>query len=56
MVDQIAARLDLLRITSPGGLEELGVEIAQSRTVLDAARRGILDGVISYTLIVAEKP
>jgi arsenite methyltransferase len=56
MVDQIAARLELLRITSPGGLEELGVEIAQSRTVLDAARRGILDGVISYTLIVAEKP
>jgi SAM-dependent methyltransferase len=56
MVDQIAARLELLRITSPGRLEELGVDRTQSRTILDAARRAILDGIISYTLIVAEKP
>jgi len=56
MVDQIGARLDLLRITARPRLEELGLDLDRARAVLDVARRAILEGVIGYTLIVAEKP
>ncbi len=56
MVDQIGARLDLLRLTAPGRLEGLGVDHTRSRPVLDAARRAIADGILGYALIIAEKP
>ena len=56
MVDQIGARLDLLRITARPRLEALGVTIDRARPVLEVTRRAIRDGVIGYTLIVAEKP
>jgi arsenite methyltransferase len=56
MLDQIVARLDLLRITAPGRLEELGVDRARSADVLAAARAAVNDRVVGYTLIVAEKP
>lgn len=55
MVRQIAARLELLRMTSPGRLEELGIDISRAGTVLDAAQRAIRDGVLDYVLLVGEK-
>jgi ubiquinone/menaquinone biosynthesis C-methylase UbiE len=56
MVAQISARLDLLRMTSRARLEELGLDVDRARPVLEAARRAVEDGVVGYTLIVAEKP
>jgi SAM-dependent methyltransferase len=56
MVDQIDARLDLLRITSPGRLDDLGLDLTRCRTVLEAARRAVLDGSVGYVHVVAEKP
>ena len=56
MVNQIGARLDLLRITARPRLEELGLDVGRARPVLEVTRKAILDGVIGYTLVVAEKP
>lgn len=55
MVRQIAARLELLRMTSPGRLEELGIDISRAGPVLDAAQGAIRDGVLDYVLLVGEK-
>jgi hypothetical protein len=56
MVSQIGARLDLLRMTARTRLDGLGVDVEQVRAVLEVARSAIADGIIGYTLIVAEKP
>ena len=56
MIDQIDARLDLLRMTSRARLDELGLDVDEATPVLAAARQAVADGVIGYTLIVAEKP
>lgn len=55
MVRQVAARLELLRITSPAGLEELGVDLTRAAPVLAAAEAAIRDGVLDYVLLVGEK-
>ena len=55
MVDQISARLELLRLTAPHRLDELRLDADRSRRLLHAARQAILKGTIGYTLIVAEK-
>ena len=55
MVRQIGARLQLLRMTSPGRLEELGVDVSRTGPVLDAAQGAIRDGVLDYLLLVGEK-
>ncbi len=55
MVRQIATRLELLRMTSPGRLEELGIDISRAGPVLEAAQRAIQDGVLDYVLLVGEK-
>jgi arsenite methyltransferase len=55
MVDQISARLELLRLTAPRRLDELRIDPDLPRRVLHAARQAILEGTIGYTLIVAEK-
>lgn len=55
MVRQIAARLALLRMTSPGRLEELGIDISRVGPVLDAAQDAIRAGVLDYVLLVGEK-
>jgi arsenite methyltransferase len=56
MIDQIEARLDLLRMTARPRLDALGIDLAQARTALHAARAAVLDGILAYVLIVAEKP
>lgn len=56
IIDQIEARLELLRMTAKPRLEALGVDFAKASPVLSAARRAVDDGVLDYVLLVAEKP
>jgi ubiquinone/menaquinone biosynthesis C-methylase UbiE len=55
MVRQVAARLELLRFTSPARLEELGVDLTRAAPVLAATEAAIRDGVLDYVLLVGEK-
>lgn len=55
LVRQIAARLELLRMTSPNRLEELGIDLERAGPVLDAAQQAIRDGILDYVLLVGEK-
>jgi arsenite methyltransferase len=56
MIRQIEARLELLRMTARARAEGLGVDFAQVRPALDAARAAVRDGILGYVLIAAEKP
>lgn len=56
MIDQIEARLELLRMTARPRLEALGVDFAKAGPVLGAARNAVRDGALDYVLLVAEKP
>ena len=56
MVDQIEARLTLVRMTARDRAEALGVDFARAPTVLAAARAAITDQIIGYALLTAEKP
>jgi ubiquinone/menaquinone biosynthesis C-methylase UbiE len=55
MVRQVAARLELLRMTSPGRLEELGLDLTRAGPVLAAAQAAIRDGVLDYVLLTGDK-
>ncbi len=55
MIDQIQARLGLLRITAPARLAEAGVDLDAAPAVLDAARAAVTEGVLGYTLLTAVK-
>jgi ubiquinone/menaquinone biosynthesis C-methylase UbiE len=56
MIDQIGARLELLKMTSRPRLEELGVDFDRVAPVLDATRTAVSDGALDYVLLVAERP
>lgn len=61
MVDQIEARLRLLRMTAPDRLSAAGIDPdsldpGAAVPVLDATRSAIADGVLGYCLLVAERP
>ncbi|MGH3496835.1 MAG: class I SAM-dependent methyltransferase [Nocardioidaceae bacterium] len=56
MIDQIEARLELLRMTARHRLEALGVDFTKAGPVLGAARDAVRDGALDYVLLVAEKP
>ncbi|MFF9012992.1 hypothetical protein ACF09C_08450 [Streptomyces sp. NPDC014870] len=55
MIDQIQARLDLLRITAAARLADAGVDLTAAPAVLDAARAAVTDGVLGYALLTAVK-
>lgn len=55
MVRQVAARLELLRMTNPGRLDELGIDVTPAGPVLEAAQAAIRDGLLDYVLLVGEK-
>ncbi|MFI1940876.1 class I SAM-dependent methyltransferase [Streptomyces purpureus] len=55
MIDQIQARLDLLRITAPARLADAGVDLDAAPAVLDAARAAVTAGLLGYTLLTAVK-
>ncbi|GGK95733.1 methyltransferase domain-containing protein [Mangrovihabitans endophyticus] len=56
MIDQIEARLAMVRMTSRARAEALGLDFARAPAVLEAVRAAIRDGVLGYAMIVAEKP
>ncbi|GAA2128791.1 class I SAM-dependent methyltransferase [Streptomyces synnematoformans] len=55
MIDQIEARLNLLRMTAAGRLAEAGVDLAAAPAVLAAARAAVADGTLGYALLIAER-
>lgn len=55
MVDQIEARLNLLRMTAPARLTDAGVDLDAAPAVLAAARTAVADGVLGYALLIAER-
>jgi arsenite methyltransferase len=56
MIDQIEARLNLLRITAPAKLTDAGMDLDTGLAVLRVARAAVADGILGYGLLVAEKP
>lgn len=56
MVVQIAARMELVRMTQKDRAEALGLDFDRARPVLSAAQNAIGAGTLNYVLIVAEKP
>lgn len=55
MIDQIEARLNLLRMTIPDRLAAAGIDPAAAPRVLGAARAAVADGVLGYALLIAVK-
>ncbi|TLQ42204.1 class I SAM-dependent methyltransferase [Streptomyces marianii] len=55
MIDQIEARLNLLRMTAPARLAAAGVDLDAAPAVLGAARSAIADGALGYALLIAER-
>ena len=56
MLDQIEARLALVRMTARERAEAAGLDFTRAPAVLAAARAAIADGIIGYALLVAHKP
>ncbi|MEG3632135.1 class I SAM-dependent methyltransferase, partial [Streptomyces poriticola] len=56
MIDQIEARLNLLRLTAPAELAAAGLARDDAAGTLTAARRALTDGALGYGLLIAEKP
>jgi SAM-dependent methyltransferase len=55
LIDQIEARLALLRMTARAKVEALGLDFAQVSPVLAAAREAASAGLVGYVLLVAQK-
>ncbi|WP_251021614.1 hypothetical protein [Streptomyces sp. ISL-98] len=55
MIDQIEARLNLLRMTAPERLTATGVDLEAAPAVFEAARAAVTDGALGYALLVAVK-
>ncbi|MGC9540161.1 class I SAM-dependent methyltransferase [Streptomyces sp. UG1] len=55
MIDQIEARLNLLRLTAPDRLTAAGLDLDAAPAALNAARTAVSAGVLGYGLLVAEK-
>lgn len=56
MIDQIEARLNLLRMTAADRLAAAGVDVTAAPAVFEAARTAVDEGVLGYALLVAAKP
>lgn len=54
MIDQIEARLALLRMTVPDRLAEAGIDLGASGPVFAAARAAVAEGTLGYALLIAE--
>ncbi|MFI5763119.1 hypothetical protein [Streptomyces sp. NPDC051563] len=55
MIDQIEARVNLLRMTAPNKLTAADVDLDAAPVVLSAAGGAVADGVLGYALLIAEK-
>jgi SAM-dependent methyltransferase len=56
MIDQIEARLSMVRMTARARAEALGVDFDRAPAMLAAARGAVADGVLGYGLLAADKP
>src|SRR5262249_19007765 len=56
MLDQIEARVALLRIAGADWLAAVQLDLAAVTRYLDLARRAVADGIIGSTLLIAENP
>jgi len=56
MIDQIEARLTVLRMTAGDEAAALGLDFARAPAVLAAARAAVADGVLGYAMLTARKP
>jgi arsenite methyltransferase len=56
MIDQIEARLAVLRMTAADQLMAAGVNVDAVLRYTAVARRAVADGLLGYALLVAEKP
>ncbi|MBD8057160.1 methyltransferase domain-containing protein [Rhodococcus ruber] len=56
MIDQIQARIAVLRITAPQKLTAAGVDLERVEHYLGLVRAAVDDELIGYTLLVARKP
>lgn len=56
MIDQIEARLKLVAITAPERATAFGLDLDRADEVIATARTAISDGILGYTLLVADKP
>lgn len=56
MIDQIEARLTVLRLTAADQAAALGLDFARAPAVLAAARAAVADGVLGYAILTARKP
>jgi arsenite methyltransferase len=56
MIDEIDARLRLLRMTAPARLADAGVDVPAVQRYTSLARQAVADGLIGYALLVGEKP
>ncbi|MGP3999310.1 class I SAM-dependent methyltransferase [Streptomyces sp. 8N706] len=55
MIDQIEARLNLLRMTARDKLTTAGVDLDAAPGVLGAARSAVADGALGYALLIAAR-
>jgi arsenite methyltransferase len=55
MIDQIEARLEFLRLTARAKLEASGVALDQAAPLLAAARTALADGLLGYSMLIAQK-
>ncbi|WP_200834324.1 class I SAM-dependent methyltransferase [Amycolatopsis alkalitolerans] len=56
MIDEIEARLRLLRMTAPERLTEAGVDVDAVLRYITVAKNAVASGILGYALLVAEKP
>lgn len=56
MIDEIEARLRLLRMTAPARLADAGVDVDAVLRYTTLAKQAVTDGLIGYALLIAEKP
>lgn len=56
MIDQIEARLAMVRLTNRHRAEAFGVDFDRAPTVLAAALAAVADGVLGYATLTARKP
>ena len=55
MIDQLEARLGVLRMTARARVESLGMDFSKAPAMLAAARTAVADGVLGYAMVIAEK-
>ncbi len=55
MIDEIDARVRVLRMTAPSRLAESGVDVVAVLRYTALARQAVADGLLGYALLIAEK-